>query len=124
MHLGAVLRELLLRDLPVASRSGDAGRWIVRTRPTSLDEYVDAALDRIRTYGAQYPEVALTLLSTLGALIRELERAGLEERAAPLRRQACLVVAGAEQSDLLEHDIERVRQGARDAGVLEHAHRR
>jgi uncharacterized membrane protein len=120
MHLGAVLRELLLRDLPTASRSGDAGRWIVRPRPTSLEEYVDAAFDRIRSYGAQYPEVAMTLLSTIGMLVRELDRAGLPERTEPLRRQASLVVAGAAHSDLLEYDIERVRRCARDAGVLEH----
>ncbi|MDP1846995.1 MAG: DUF2254 family protein [Solirubrobacteraceae bacterium] len=119
VHLGAVLRELLLRDLPAPSRPGEAGRWVVRPRATSMEEYVDAALDRIRTYGAHYPEVALTLLSTIGMLVRELDREGLADRAAPLYRQARLVVLGAEESDLLEHDVERVRQGARDAGVLE-----
>ena len=54
-----------MRTSPAPSRPGEAGRWVVRPRATSMEEYVDAALDRIRTYGAHYPEVALTLLSTI-----------------------------------------------------------
>ena len=116
MHLGAVLRELLLRDLPATSRSARPDAGSSRPRSTSLEEYVDAAFDRIRTYGAQYPEVALTLLSTIGTLLRELERARAWASAARRYGARPAWSSPAPSSRTCSSTTSSMQQGARDAG--------
>jgi uncharacterized membrane protein len=110
LHLGGVLRELLLRDLPPCVVAGDDGRRLLRANEAGFADYVDLAFDRIRISGAHLPEIGVTLLSTIGMLVRELERAGLGERARPLQCQAALIVDAAEAATALSHDADRVRR--------------
>jgi uncharacterized membrane protein len=117
IHLGVILRELMLRDLPAPQREGDDGRWILRPREHSLDDYVDMSMDRIRIADTGSPDTAHSLLDTIGMLVRELTDAGLEERTGRLHEQADLIVAGAESRGLLEADVQTVRDRARVEGL-------
>ena len=116
VHLAAVLREILLRDLPPAVRSDDEGRWLFRLEELGHDDHVDLALDQIRVAARPQPAVLIALVNMLGLLRRELERAGRDHLVAPLRRQAALVVAEADAADVLAEDRDRVHRAAAHNG--------
>jgi uncharacterized membrane protein len=84
LHVGIVLRALLLRDLPPAWRTADGGRAVLLARQQSFGDYVSTAFERIRLAGAESPAIARCLLSTIGMLVGQLEEAGLRNRTAPL----------------------------------------
>lgn len=118
VHLGLVLRELLLRDLPAPIRTDERGRTLLRPQELSMRELIDTALSRIRVADTNALDTSEALLDTLGMLIEELEGHGLHERAAYLRYHAGLVVASVERKDLLEDDKQRVRDRARRPAPL------
>lgn len=118
VHLGLVLRELLLRDPPATTVDGPEGRRLLRPREHSLFDYVDLALVRIRLADLGLPDTSMALLETIGMLVRELESAGLGDRADHLRKHAGLVLEGLEKRDLLEWDKRRVRHAAAEQGLL------
>jgi uncharacterized membrane protein len=108
LHLGIVLRALLLRDLPPASRTASAGRAVLLTHQQSFGDYVSTAFERIRLAGAESPAIARCLLSTIEMLVGQLEDAGLPDRTAPLLREARLVLDSAKESLTLAADYERL----------------
>lgn len=112
VHLGAVLYEILRRDLPPTVLHGQDGR--LAWRPTELThrDYVERAFDQIRRSAAPLPDVSLALLRTLSGLAAELEELGLAERVAPLRFQARLVVEGVAAAGVLPYDLDQVRAAA------------
>ncbi len=108
LHLGIVLRALLLRDLPPSSRTASAGRRVILTQQPSFDDHVSTAFERIRLAGAESPTIARCLLSTIEMLVGHLEDAGLPGRTAPLVREAQLVLDNAKESLTLSADYERL----------------
>lgn len=118
VHLGLVLRELLLRDLPATILEDDEGRKLLRPREYSLFDYVDLALVRIRVADTGMPGTSAALLETIGMLVRELEEADLSDRADYLRQHAALILEGIERQDLLEWDKREVRQEAARQALL------
>jgi uncharacterized membrane protein len=108
LHLGIVLRALLLRDLPPASRTGSAGRAVLLSDQQSFGDYVSTAFERIRLAGADSPTIARCLLSTIEMLVDQLEDAGLPDRTAPLRHEARLILDSARESLALPADYERL----------------
>lgn len=124
VQVGGVLRDLLLRD-PVDRILVDEprGRRLFRPREPSPGDYVGLAFDEIRLCGASYTQVSIALLTTIGDLVRQLSDAGLDERTEPLRQQARLVLEAVVAAELPPHDEERVRETARQQGLVETAER-
>jgi uncharacterized membrane protein len=120
LHLGVVLRELLLRDLPPSHRARDDRLLLLPPGP-DVEDYLAAAFDRIRMAGGGSPEVTIALLATIRALIDDVARAGPAQRAVPLRNYAGMVLHTAEQHTTLRHDYRRIIERAHAWGLLEHA---
>jgi uncharacterized membrane protein len=118
LHLGVVLREVLVRDLPPRRLIGSRGQVLLRPRDQSIEDYVSTAFDRIRVVGAHSPQLVETLLLTLSMLICRVRQAGLPERTASLHRQADLVLGSARESMALDDDVERVRRRAVELHLL------
>ncbi|HZD79584.1 MAG TPA: DUF2254 domain-containing protein [Actinomycetota bacterium] len=116
VHIGAVLRSLLLHDLPSLVLT-DGGRRVIRPREFEHRDYVALGFDEIRRAGAGQPAVAESLLQVLGMLAAALGTAGLRERIEPLRAQARLVVEVAERSDLPNADLDRIHRAGVRAGL-------
>lgn len=74
-YLGAVVREVLLRDLPPATTS-DGGVTVVRGYELAAEEYVHRAFGPIHRDGGDQPEVVIALIDTLGMLVRHLSALG------------------------------------------------
>jgi uncharacterized membrane protein len=117
VHLGAIVRELLRRDLPPITICGEEGRWLMRPHEFTHADYVNRAFDQIRQAGVSQTALAITLLETVGMLISEVDASGLAERAAPLRKQAHLILAGCKAASPLPEDLEQVYDAARKAGI-------
>lgn len=120
VHLGQVLRELLLRDLPATTVDGPDGQRLLRAREHSLFDYVDLAVVRIRLASGGLPDTAIALLDTMGMLARELDDAGLADRGDYLREHAQSVLNDTEGRDLLDWDKQRTRREAAANGFLPH----
>ena len=116
VHLGEILRQLLLHDLPPITICGQEGRWLVRPHEFTHADYVNRAFDQIRQAGVSQTAIAMTLLETLGMLISEVNAIDLADRASPLRKQANLVLAGCKAACPLPEDLEQVYAAARKAG--------
>jgi uncharacterized membrane protein len=116
VHLGAILRELLLRDLPPITISDQEGRWLVRPHEFTHADYVNRAFDQIRQAGVSQTAVAITLLATLGMLTSEVQATDLADRAVPLQKQAHLILAGCKAACPLPEDLEQVYAAAQKAG--------
>lgn len=107
-HMTAVLAELLRRPAPSPSFEDDHGRRLVDDSGDAHREVIALAFDELRHFSANQPRLAVYLLQSLWSLTRLLEDAGHHVRAAPLREQARLVVAGTERAGLLAHDLATV----------------
>ena len=112
VHLGGILRDLLLVDLPPTSHEDDHGRRLFRPHELTHADHVDLAFDEIRRSGSDHVAVAIALLSMLGQLQRLVVEAGLEDRAGPLRHQAKLLLEGVRRATPLPEDLRRVREHA------------
>ena len=118
VHLGSILREILLRDLPPAVFRDGSGRTLVFPHELSYGDYVVRAFAQIRHAGARQPAVALFTLRTMAMLRSELRDAGLEDRGASIMEQAGLVLRELERGRALPEDVERVRDVARSEGLV------
>lgn len=107
-HLGIVIRELLLHDLPSTVRIDEAGRCLIRRRALEFDGYLQVAFDRLRNAGAHSPELVEPLLEVIGMTVEQLERRNLHDRAELLRAHARSVVNAARERMMLRSDLERV----------------
>jgi uncharacterized membrane protein len=93
------------------------GRRLVIANDLSHADYVNRAFDQIRLAGAAQSAIAVTLMQTLGALAIDLDRDGLSDRAAAVRRQAMLALATFEAGAPLQEDGERVQSLAARQGL-------
>lgn len=117
LHLGVVMRELLLHDLPLVHQRDDEDRQLVRPQDLGFDDYCEASFGRIRDVAGQSHELMTVLLSTIETISHQLEDAQLWDRRALLQEHAHLVVEEARQRLTLPHSVERVARRARAAGV-------
>lgn len=112
VNLGAILRDILTRDLRPRVGEDDEGRVILRPHELDHGDYVAHAFDQIRLAVAGHPVAAINLLRTVGMLVRLLRDAELVDRVPPLLEQADLVVAAVEATAPLLHDLAKVRREA------------
>jgi uncharacterized membrane protein len=108
-HSAAVLAELLRRNPPPAVVGDEHGRVLVLEQQRTHAEMIGLCFDEVRRAAAAHPTVCVYLLESLELLHDSLAEAGLDDRLPPLRRQARLIVEGAEGADLLPEDLELVR---------------
>ena len=106
VHLGAVVHELLGRDVPAPVRADDRGAVVWRPHERTIDEHVDAAFRQLRLAGREHPDV----LTAIAGILRVLDAAAPPDRRAELAAQAALVLAEAEASSALPPDVDRVRR--------------
>lgn len=118
VHLGAILRDLLLRPSPPVHRVDERGRRLYRPREHGHDEFVRLAFDQIRRAGASQPAVMLTVIRVLGNLLAAVEDAERGERAPALRHEARLLLREVEAAGLLETDVEEIRMRATTDGLI------
>jgi uncharacterized membrane protein len=85
-HLGVVLRELLLRDLPPADQTDGGGRRLLRTQQPRLEDYFDAAFGPLRALTEEAPGLADVLLLVIDRLDQQLGKQ-LGDRDVADRRQ-------------------------------------
>ena len=108
-HAATVLRELLRRQPPRARQPMADGRILVLGEEPSHGELIDTAFDEVRLASTGMPTVSIYLLEIIALLI---EAVADDDRAdggrAALRRQAQLIRAGVEATDLLPEDKQRV----------------
>lgn len=114
VHLGAILYEILRRDLPPAEIAGEDGRHILLARHPTHAEFVACAFDEIRQSAVSLPSLATALVETLAGLAADLAEDGIidTDRIEPLVRQARLVLAGVENGCPLSEDVAPVRGAA------------
>jgi uncharacterized membrane protein len=117
-HLAAVMKDLLSRDLPPRYHEDDDRRQLFRLADPAHQDHVDVAYDQIRRVAASHPSVIMTLLRSLGPVVRFLDQAGLPRRAEMLRRKAVEAVRELEQQELLPEDAEAVRAVARQEELV------
>lgn len=121
VRLGAVLREVLVREPPVTPRTDDEDRWLLRPRDLDARGYVREAFERVRVDGARYPSVAAELLRTLGMLRQAVLEAGLDEHEPALCEQAELVLDSSAHAGLLPADLGALEELAVALGLRERA---
>ncbi len=122
-HLERVMRPMLERDLPPRVIAGPDGRRLARPHAPTREDYLRMAFAQIRRSAATQPEVAITLLRTLGKLKADALRFGAEQCIPIFEREASLLVdgvrantvssGGARASGTSTDDLERVLDAAR-----------
>ena len=66
--IGASLRGVIARDIPVAERCDQQGRLRVIAPAVNFGELAGTSFDQIRLYGAANPDIAIGLLATIASL--------------------------------------------------------
>ncbi|WP_158412173.1 DUF2254 domain-containing protein [Ilumatobacter nonamiensis] len=105
-HLGVTMLKLWER--PVAPTMQEMkGRTVVR-RDLDHADYLHAAFDPVRIYGAQDPGVASTMIRTLQTLRAEVERRGLPGPTEPIDEVIGQILQAVDASELADFDKQRV----------------
>ncbi|MEO6995174.1 MAG: DUF2254 domain-containing protein [Lacunisphaera sp.] len=73
--IGASLRGVAGREMPVAERCDEEGRLRVVAPPVSFGELARTSFDQIRLYGTSNPDIAIALLTMIAGLAPCLRRA-------------------------------------------------
>ncbi len=123
VNLRAVLRDILVRELPARVIRDDERRTIVRAPDLTHEDYVAHAFDQMRYAVAEWPVAAIMLLKQLEQLGELLVDAGHEDRAGLLVEQADLMVANVEDTEPLPRDLEKVRDAAERVRAITADHR-
>ncbi len=115
--IGASLRSVACRRIPSAQRCDENGQFRVMARPVGFVELVNAAFDPIRLYGAQTPDIAISLLKVIQELIPHLHRAGdfgaLERQAHLIGQDALRIINEADRQrvqGVLRETLEALEQ--------------
>ena len=112
-HLGALLRELLVRELPARRVTGESGRELVMSQACTHSEMVGLAFDEVRLASAAMPTVQIYLLEILHLIAASVASTASPEAMAALLSQADLIVEASETTELPAIDHERVRSAHR-----------
>ncbi|HEX6261691.1 MAG TPA: DUF2254 domain-containing protein [Actinomycetota bacterium] len=112
-HLGGLVHDVLVRDLPPSRHADDRGRRVFRPREISHRGFVELAFAQIRVAAAGQPGVVRHLLDVLGPLAMMVERRGYPDRAEMVRQQARLALRGAEAAGILDVDMLDLLEQAR-----------
>ncbi len=96
LRLGEILVELAVRDLPPAESVVD-GRTIIRAAELRHEDYVEAAIEPIRRFARNDPQVLSSILQTLATSKNVAVRRRPDAAVESLDRQAQLIVVDAEQ---------------------------
>jgi len=107
VHLGVTMLALWERPIAPHVRDED-GRKVVRF-DLEHAEYLHAAFDPIRLYGAADPSVAGTMLRTLAALHTETRRRELAGPLGPIEEVIDQILDAVDKSDLSDYDKATVR---------------
>jgi uncharacterized membrane protein len=122
LNLMAILREVLVRDVPPRIIHTESGGKLFLPQSWTRADWVRHAFAEIRVASATQPAVAQTLIEALGALRDHVQTQGLPDRSEPLRREAQLVVEGLEAGPrLLAADVEPIRALGEHLGLLDAA---
>jgi uncharacterized membrane protein len=110
-HVAAVLREMLAHDEPSRRVDGPDGRVVELPELPTHVGLVRLGFRELRRAGASDPAVCAYLLEAIRLVDEGLPPAGdgTASARAALRREAALVVAGAERSGSLPEDVATVR---------------
>lgn len=114
-YLGSVMHELVPRDTPPRVIGGEGDRRLLVPSQPDFDAYVELAFGQIRRASTD-PTVMIALLDVLGMLTAAATRAGLDERAEALRREARLLLEALPHAGLVAADADRVREVAARRG--------
>ena len=112
-HLGALLRELLVREVPARRVTGESGRELVMLQACTYSEVIGLAFDEIRLASAAMPTVQIYLLEILHLIAASLATTASPEAMASLRSQADLILEVSDAAELPALDHERVRSAHR-----------
>jgi uncharacterized membrane protein len=106
-HLGAVVREMLVRNPPSAVVTGPEGRRLLTPQTLTHDEVIGSSFNEVRLAAAGQPTVQIYLLEILHLLRISLD----EDRPArsSLEQQAALIAEHCDVAGVPHHDVERVR---------------
>ena len=83
-HLGALLRELLVRELPARRVTGESGRELVMSQACTHSEMVGLAFDEVRLASAAMPTVQIYLLEILHLIAASVDSTASPEAMAAL----------------------------------------
>jgi len=106
-RLGAALAQLVQRDFPSPYRYGQDERLRLIAKPFDFVGALDAAINQIRQYGSTSVAVTVRLLE---ALHHVAKMASSEEQQRAIRRQADMILRGAEHSLPEQEDQTCIRQ--------------
>ncbi len=107
-HLGAVLREFLLRGEPVRDLTRN-DRRLVLAQAEDHEQIVGLAYDEIRLAAASLPAVSIYLLESM-SLLRQALPPEQEPARQLIDRHAHLVLDAVKRADLSRHDRHRVEE--------------
>jgi uncharacterized membrane protein len=107
--LGEALCRLAERALPSPFRYDQHGALRVIAEPVTLASVVDTAFNQIRQYGRSAPAVLIRMLEALAVIAQGTER---RDMLAALRRQAEMIVRGADDLAEEEDRNDVVRRGS------------
>lgn len=110
-HAGSVLAELLVRHPPRIATTMDGDRVLVRLERVDHAELIDVTFDEVRLSAIGMPTVCTYLLEVLHLLEQVVDIGGVDPSGArdAIRRQAALIRADVERTDLGSHDADRIR---------------
>ncbi len=112
-HLGAVVRELLVRTPPARHMTGRDGRVLLLPQALTHEELVGLAFDEVRLAAVGQPTVQIYILEILELLSSSLEADHRTDALAALRVQADLVLESSRLGELPAYDVQRVRTAHR-----------
>jgi uncharacterized membrane protein len=109
-HLGSVLRALLVRHPPRLATPMPGDRLLLRPERPDHVELIGLAFDEVRLAATGMPTMCVYLLELLHLLEEAVDVDRLDPEAfAAIRRQAALIRASADRTDLLAHDADHIR---------------
>ena len=116
VRTGVVLRELLVRDLPTATRADEWGRWLLRPHDLDPEEFIARAFGRLQWHVARHPEVAAVTLDVLGRLTRVARTLEREREVGTLEELADEMLGRCQEADLSSRDMRALEHRARRRG--------
>jgi uncharacterized membrane protein len=112
VNIAAIMRPLLLTDLPSKIRRDPRGSVLLRPWDLDHSQYVRHAFTQFRHYGVSDPVVATALVRTLRMLVETVENAGRTEGLVELHRQLALALEACDGAGLLPDELAAIHASA------------